>query len=236
MMREHLKNAIEKEFAERDRTDRVFREVWWLVHHNRDVVEEEEMQKEHWPCVKTSLAVYEEHCHVHSSFGLKYVRPVAHLCKKHNFEDIAHAVREVCRDPHEEERRFFRHLDVHEIELVVLEKRMEETECPVVREQYKDALEKELASRDRIERKFFEFIHKVLGDKTEILEQAPEKPQEEHYPCMKASIDDFEETCGVPAAHGLQYTRAFSALCHHGINFEKMHPAIHEVCGRHCEE
>jgi len=236
MMREHLKNAIEKEFAERDRTDRLFREVWWVTHHDRDIVDSEEMKEEHYPCVKASMGLYEEHCHVHSSFGLKYVRPVAHLCSKHKFHHIAEAIREVCRDPREEERRFYHHLDVHELEIMVLHKRMDDAECPVVREQYRDALEKEIASRDRIDRKFFEVMHKLLGEKLDVLELAPEKPKEENYPCMKASIDDFEETCWVPAAHGLQYTRAFSALCHHGYTFEKIHPAVHEVCGRHREE
>jgi len=231
MAREHLKKAIEKEVADKDRTDRVFREIWFTLRHNKDIVEEEEMKAEHWPCTKTTVDLYEEHCGVHSSFGLRYVKPIAHLCSKHKFEEITGAVRAVCRNPIEEEHRFIKHLDVHEMEILVLHQRTAESECPVERETYRDALEKEVASRDRHERTFMEVVHKVLeGKSTEILEQAPEKPHESLYPCMKSAMEDFEETCFVPAAHGLKFTRYFAALCHHGFTFEKIHPAVHEVC------
>jgi len=236
MMREHLKKAVEKEFAEKDRTDRLFREIWFSLRHNKDIVEEPEIKAEHWPCAKTSVDLYEEHCGVHASFGLRYVKAVTHLCTHHKFEEITHAVREVCRNPIEEEHTFLKHLDVHEMEILVLHKRMADTECPVARETYKDALDKEVASRDRFERTFIEVAHKVVGEKIEILEQAPEKPHESLYPCMKAAMEDFQETCWVPAAHGLKFTRAFSALCHHGFTFEKIHPAVHEVCGPHKAE
>jgi len=231
MIKAQLKEAIEKETADRDRTDRQFGEVWWLIHHDREIVEEEKPHHTHFPCIKAAVEVFQDRCDVHASFGLKYVHPVAHLCKKgHEFEEIAGAVMKVCRDPEAERREMARHMDVQELEIAVLAKRHEEAECPVLRAQLKDAIEKEVAARDRVTRRFFKVVRELVGEDTSILETEVKKPQ---YTCVHAALQDFEDTCGVPAAHGLRYFQGFSALCHHGHTFEKIHVATHKICRHH---
>jgi len=119
--------------------------------------------------------------------------------------------------------------DVREVELKILKHRYEETKDPIKKALIKEAIEKMIADNDRVDRLFKQIVHRVTSDR-EVIDHPYQSPRD--YACLKASLDDFEDACGVLSAYGLKYVRTISALCDHGFKFERIHPAIRAVCHR----
>jgi legumain len=120
-------------------------------------------------------------------------------------------------------------VDVRDIEIAVLKRRLADAKDDATRKEIKEALEKELADRDRTDRIFREIVRRVTTDR-EVIDHPYDSPRD--YECLHKSIDKFEDECGVISAYGLKYVKTMSALCDHGFKFNRIHPAIEAVCSR----
>jgi len=127
----------------------------------------------------------------------------------------------------EEQSEEHRRVDAREIEIAVLRHQIKKSSDPVEKAVLKAALEKEIADRDRVDRVFRQIVHRVTSDR-EVIEHPYKSPRD--FACLKTTLDDFEDACGVMSAYGLKYVRTLSALCDHGFKFERIHPAIRHVC------
>jgi len=130
----------------------------------------------------------------------------------------------------QEEEEEHHRVDAREIEIAVLRHQIKKSTDPIERATLKEALEKEIADRDRVDRIFRHIVHRVTSDR-EVIEHPYKSPQD--YACLKTTLDDFEDACGVMSAYGLKYVRTLSALCDHGFKYERIHPAIRHVCKVH---